>query len=271
MQDWGNAITYSTYVIENDAFSLSGSQENASTGYIAFDSMWFYDTGAEIIWQIGFTGTSYGGALGTVFLNFQRDYTYYYPDYVPAEWVLNLYSANDVRYGAYFPDPSDTGATVGYDYTISVPLLMKYYGNFNLISSYRLYQVSMPKPLRLAEQYLIRAEAYCMTNQTGLANQDLTTLSQNRSGGSFNVGPDEESWIDVISRERVKELYMEGFRLNDLKRWHRGFERTPNSYSQTTGNDLKIEADDPLFVWPIPQHEIEAPGSEITGNPSNNR
>ena len=256
MQDWGNAITYSTYVIDNKAFALSGNQTNQATGYIAFDSMWFYDTGSEIIWQIGFTGTSYGGALGTVFLNFNRDYTYYYPDYVPAEWVLNLYNSKDVRYGAYFPSTSDTGATIGYDYTIPVPLLMKYYGNFNLISSYRLYQVCMPKPLRLAEQYLIRAEAYCMTGQTGLANQDLTTLSHNRDGGSINVGATEESWIDVISDERVKELYMEGFRLNDLKRWNRGFERTPNDYSQTTGKDLKVEAGDPLFVWPIPQHEL---------------
>ena len=64
---------------------------------------------------------------------------------------------------------------------------------------------------------------------------------------------------------------MEGFRLNDLKRWHQGFERTPNSYSQTEGNDLEISADDPLFVWPIPQHEIESPGSEIEENASNNR
>ena len=64
---------------------------------------------------------------------------------------------------------------------------------------------------------------------------------------------------------------MEGFRLNDRKRWHQGFERTPNSYSQTEGNGLEISADDPLFVWPIPQHEIESPGSEIEENASNNR
>ena len=50
-----------------------------------------------------------------------------------------------------------------------------------------------------------------------------------------------------------------------------GFERTPNSYSQTEGNDLEISADDPLFVWPIPQNDIEAPGSDIEGNESNNR
>ena len=30
-----------------------------------------------------------------------------------------------------------------------------------------------------------------------------------------------------------------------------------------------VEKDDPLFVWPIPQHEIEAPGANIEPNESN--
>lgn len=37
--------------------------------------------------------------------------------------------------------------------------------------------------------------------------------------------------MDVIEAERVKELYMEGFRLHDLKRWHKGFERKPQDQS----------------------------------------
>lgn len=76
--------------------------------------------------------------------------------------------------------------------------------------------------------------------------------------------------MKTFSEERVRELYMEGFRLQDLKRWGLGFERTPQSCTQDEGNDLKIEAGDPLFVWPIPQHELEAPGSEITPNEATN-
>ena len=79
-----------------------------------------------------------------------------------------------------------------------------------------------------------------------------------------------ETWLGVISEERVRELYMEGFRLNDLKRWGKGFERTPQSNVQSEGSKLKVEPGDPRFVWPIPKHEIEAPGSEIQGNASNN-
>ena len=65
--------------------------------------------------------------------------------------------------------------------------------------------------------------------------------------------------MDVIEQERVKELYMEGFRLHDLKRWHKGFERTPQDQSLSNGSSLKVEKDDPLFVRPIPQHELDAP------------
>ena len=75
--------------------------------------------------------------------------------------------------------------------------------------------------------------------------------------------------MTIIEEERVKELYMEGFRLTDLKRWHKGFERTPQSQSISNGSSLKIMADDALFVWPIPQHELESPGASIAPNESN--
>ena len=54
------------------------------------DYLWHYDSSYEVIWRIGYTQTSYGGALGQIFLNFNNDYTYYYPDYVPAQSALNL-------------------------------------------------------------------------------------------------------------------------------------------------------------------------------------
>ena len=211
-----------------------------------------------------------------MFLHYNTDLTYAYPDYVPAEWVLNLYSSRDLRYLAYFRDATGTGIPNGYDYEIPVPYVVKYFGNRNFTNSYNLYHVCMPKPLRLAEQYLIRAEAYCRNNRTDLAAADLTTLSQSRGGGSISINTSSSStdfnpaYLQTISDERVKELYMEGFRLNDLKRWGAGFTRTPNSYSQKEGNDLEISADNPQFVWPIPQNDMDAPGSDIEGNESNN-
>jgi hypothetical protein len=94
------------------------------------------------------------------------------------------------------------------------------------------------------------------------------------SGGKVNLTKD--NYIDQIADERVRELYMEGFRLHDLKRWGKlyrngeGFKRVPQQQSLSEGSSLEVKADNPLFVWPIPQHEIESPGSEIQPNESNN-
>ena len=274
MQNWDDAIKYSSKLIDhnNNAYALSAANVSYTGGMSFFDYMWQYDLGTEVIWQLGFTTTSYGGALGQVFLNFNKDYYYYYPDYVPAQWVLDLYSSSDLRYSAYFAN-----ITTGYDHSLTWPLLVKYYGNQSFINPYLIYHVSMPKPFRLAEQYLIRAEAYCRQQSPNyaLASKDLSALRATRfaSGGSVSLTAD--NCIKTIAEERVRELYMEGFRLNDIKRWGKlynngeGFERKPQSNSLEEGSSLKKKADDPLFVWPIPQHEIEAPGSEVQPNESN--
>lgn len=263
MQDWDAAIEHSTKLIgRTDVFELANT--NPYSGSMTYlDYMWTNDSSFEIIWKVGYTVTSYGGALGQVFLNFTSDYTYYYPDYVPAQWVLNLYGSNDARYNAYF-----SSLQTGYASQLVWPLLVKYYGNQAFMQN-MIYHVNMPKPLRLAEQYLIRAEAYCRKGQYGAASGDLSALSSARAVGNAAVNVNSENWLDVISDERVKELYMEGFRLHDLKRWGRGFTRTPQTSSQPEGSSMEIKADNPLFVWPIPKNELEAPGAEILPNESN--
>ena len=127
----------------------------------------------------------------------------------------------------------------------------------------------MPKVFRLSEQYLIRAEAYCRMNNFNAAAEDLTTLRKARYSSYGSAMLSQDKWLDEISKERVRELFMEGFRLNDLKRWGRGFEREPQTQSIADGSSLKIKADNPLFVWPIPQHEIDLPDADIEPNESN--
>ena len=263
MQDWDSAIEHSTVLIDSDAFALASARGYVSSTQTYLDYLWTNDSSYENIWRIGYTTTSYGGAQGSVFLNFTTDFYYYYPDYVPAQWVLDLYASGDARYNAYF-----ARLQTGYPHQLVWPLLVKYYGNEALMQNL-IYHVNMPKPLRLAEQYLIRAEAYCRKGGFAQASADLSALRESRytSGGPISVNAG--NWLETISDERVRELYMEGFRLQDLKRWGKGFERTPQSQTQSEGSSLKIEAGDPLFVWPIPNHEIVSPGSQIQPNESN--
>ena len=275
MQDWEAAIEHSTAVIEqeNGMYSLSAANELYTSEMTFFDYMWNYDLATETIWQVGFTPTSYGGALGQVFLSFNNDFTYYYPDYVPAQWVLDLYTSGDMRYNSYFAT-----LTTGYDHALTWPLLIKYYGNQEFIG-YHIYHVVMPKPFRLAEQYLIRAEAHCRkdTPDFSKASKDINALREARfSGGGGSVSLTADNCIEEIANERVRELYMEGHRLQDIKRWGKlyrggeGFTRTPQNNSLAEGSSISVKADDPRFVWPIPQHELEAPGSEVQPNESNN-
>lgn len=264
MRNWDAAIEHSSKLINRtDVFELA-TTDLYSGNQTYIDYMWTNDAAFEIIWKVGFTVTSYGGALGQIFLNFNNDFTYYYPDYVPAQWVLDLYSSNDLRYGAYFAN-----AQTGYPHQLQWPLLIKYYGNESFIQNAVIYHVNMPKPLRLAEQYLIRAEAYCRKGQYSTGAADIAALRRARHTGNASASMNADNWLQTISDERVKELYMEGFRLHDLKRWNMGFERTPQTYTQKEGSSLKIEAGNPLFVWPIPNNELEAPGAEILPNESN--
>ena len=275
MQDWDQAIEHSSKVIDhpNRVYSLSSANELYTNNMTFFDYMWNYDLATETIWQLGFTTTSYGGALGQVFLSFNNDFTYYYPDYVPAQWVLDLYTSGDMRYNSYFAT-----LTTGYDHALTWPLLIKYYGNQNFIGYY-IYHVTMPKPFRLAEQYLIRAEAYCRKASPDFskASKDMNSLRESRfSAGGGAIQLTADNFIEQIANERVRELYMEGHRLQDIKRWGKlyrngqGFTRTPQNNTLTEGSSLSIKADDVRFVWPIPQHELEAPGSQIEPNDSNN-
>lgn len=262
MQDWDNAIKYSSELIDSKLYLLSSATTVYTNDMSYYDYMWKYDASTETIWKVGFLPTSYGGKLGQVFLNF--DEISYRPDYVPGQAALNTYEGNDLRYVSFFQD-----MPTGYAHGLVWPLLVKYYGNMEFVSNYRIYHVNMPKVFRLSEQYLIRAEAYCQKEDFAKASADISTLRQARYQTYGSATLTSENWLDEIDKERLRELFMEGFRLQDLKRWGKGFERKPQEQSVRDGSSLKIEAGNPLFVWPIPQHELDLPGSAIEPNESN--
>ncbi len=272
MQDWDAAIEYSSKIIDGkkSLYRLASTNAVAADGASEFAFMWAYDQGPEVIWRVGYTTSAYGSPLGSVFLGYTRDFYYFYPDYVPSAKVLDSFSSGDLRLESYFADAS-SGIVIGSPSGMNWPLLVKYYGNRSLLATSvtSFMHVNMPKPLRLAEQYLIRAEAYCENGEYSKASADLTALHSKRFSSGGAVSLNKDNWLETIADERMKELYMEGFRLHDLKRWGMGFEREPQSFSLEEGSSLKISSDNPLFVWPIPQHEIEVPGSAIEPNESN--
>ena len=263
MHRWDDAIKYASKVINSKRYFMASCTQNIGS-ISMYDYQWQEGKSTEGIWKVEFTLNSYGGALGTVFSNY--NYATYRPDYVPAKWVINSYDNNDLRVSSIFRN-----VTTGYEHALNWPMLIKYMGDSDFRRN-NILHVHRPTVLRLSEQYLIRAEAYAMKEEYTKAGKDISTLRTARySTYGGNTALSKSNAMDVIEAERVKELYMEGFRLNDLKRWHKGFKRNINDQpaANFVQSSLKVEKDDPLFVWPIPQHELEAPGSEIEPNESN--
>lgn len=102
---------------------------------------------------------------------------------------------------------------------------------------------------RLAEQYLIRAEARAQQGDFIGAKEDLNKIRQ-RAGLSDTAALSQQEILDAILQERRSELFTErGQRFFDLK-------RTGKLDSTLTGSKLGWNTTDSLF--PIPESELSA-------------
>ena len=116
--------------------------------------------------------------------------------------------------------------------------------------------------MRAAEMYLIEAESLARLGAGGA--EALYPLAIARDPAyelSTNTGQD---LIDEILLQRRWELWGEGFRFLDLKRLDMALDRTSKNGVETNHNSallnglMTVAADDPRWVWLIPQDEINA-------------
>lgn len=113
--------------------------------------------------------------------------------------------------------------------------------------------------LRLGEVYLIRAEAAARLGLLGQAIDDVNTI-RNRAGVgdlAATVDTQQEVLLAVLD-ERRRELFYEGHRFFDLKR----FMDIPSVAAYM--NELGLTG--PRLLFPIPQREIDA-NPELVQNP----
>lgn len=140
---------------------------------------------------------------------------------------IDRFDENDDR-GGYFYASAQSGATLTGKYT-------NQFGNIPVI--------------RLAEMYLIRAEANeRLGTEIGQSPLDDINLLRSRANASLLSSVD----LEEILEERELELAFEGFLIHDLKRTQR--------------NVGDLEYDDNALVFPIPQREIDA-NSLLEQNP----
>ena len=102
---------------------------------------------------------------------------------------------------------------------------------------------------RLAETYLLRAEAYIMKGDKASAAADINIIRKRAHAEPVGV---EDVDIDYLLDERLRELYGEELRMLTLCRMGKLVERN-RKYNPVTGKSIE----DYHNLWPIPYNEIE--------------
>lgn len=248
MQDWAAAKTAADAVIATNRYPLITSQAGLTT-------YWHNDGKQEDIMQLYVANTTETANTNAIYLGLNTATGKFRPDFVPSQWVVNRYEATDTRKAVYFSSKAvdfTTGAG-------TLTLVNKFPGNPTLFTTVNTNYQHAPKFLRMAEMYLISAEAGARGTGDADALAKLNALRTARGLTALSGIADEPLFAEV-KEERFRELAFEGFRLFDLKRWHEGFTRRDpqNENFVTTGagyTTLSIPADHPKFAWAIPSND----------------
>lgn len=105
--------------------------------------------------------------------------------------------------------------------------------------------------IRLAEMYLIRAEAAARLNKGDAARADINVIRK-RAGLADTAAATEAELLTAIEKERRAEFAHEGHRWFDLRRYNK---------ISTVGITQPFRA-----LWPVPEREVQTSGGTIAQN-----
>jgi starch-binding outer membrane protein, SusD/RagB family len=195
LKDYQNAQDKSSEVIDHSNVYDTVSIENV-----------FLKNNKEAIWQILPTENGWNTNDARVFILTAS------PNYVQpvsiSNQLLNAFDNNDKRKSNWIASATFDGVTYHYPY--------KYKANIQFADITEYLTV-----LRLAEQYLIRAEARTFLADIAGAQTDINIIRK-RAGLINTSANDEQSLVKAIEKERQLEFFAEwGHRWLDLKRTDR--------------------------------------------------
>lgn len=218
MGDWQKAELYSTSVIENPVYKI----EDIANVFLL--------NSQETIWSFhpGVAGVNTNEAKTFIFTSGPPTKAYLTTNLINAFepgdnrknlWVKKITGGANSWYHAWkYKKTTNTGTSQ--EYTIL---------------------------FRLAEQYLIRAEARAMQNKLSAAQFDLNKI-RNRAALPNTKAQTKEELLSVIMQERKVELFTEqGNRWFDLKR--------TNTANGVIGS-IKSQWKPTHVLWPLPEKEI---------------
>lgn len=199
----------------------------------------FHANSDEAIWQLQAVNTAGGRNTWEGFLMVPAS-----PTGTPliqlVPGLVNAFEPGDARYNNWVRNSPTANADRFYPF--------KYQARFGVtpIEEYTMV-------LRLAEQYLIRAEARLNQQNFSGALSDINAIRIRAGLGALSLGDDEQAIRLALEQERRIELFAEwGHRWFDLRRWE-----------SISGDPSKTRADDVLapvktdwqsndIYWPLP-------------------
>ena len=223
LNDWTNAEAESTAVIDNSGLYSLNSDLNSV----------FLMNSEEAIWQL----LPEGGIV-----NWTHEGSMFIPTGIPmhvslSDQLLHSFESGDFRRANWVDSIIVDSTTYYYPY------------KYKVMSATSLTEYSMV--LRLAEQYLIRAEARAQQENISGSQNDLNII-RNRAGLANTIATDKTSLLSAILHERQVELFSEwGHRWLDLKRT-KNIDAVMGVMTPQKGGSWKTE----WQLYPIPQSEI---------------
>lgn len=190
-KEWARAEAEANAVIQSGLYSLPATLNNM-----------FLQSSPETIWQLGKDNGNSGEGF-----TFVPSSATVRPGFVITNFLLNAFEGADKRKGSWLGKNTVSG--IGYYY----PFKYKVRATSPISEYYVVF--------RLAEQYLVRAEARLQQNNLNGAKADLDIVRTRAglAGVTVNTAP---ALFDALQKERQTELFLEwGHRWFDLKRWGR--------------------------------------------------
>jgi len=257
MQDFTNAALYAKQVIDAGTFSL---MTNAAyqTGFNSIaNTEWIW--GAYVQSD---QGDTFGSYFGQISWDGNTTYVRSRPKRINSA-LYNLISATDVRKKMWEPAPTTANFPLPLTTYIREPYMSRKFKTRELPT------IGDVPYIRLAEMYLIMAEAYANTaGKEADARTALYTLVVNRDPSYVLSTNSGTALIDEILMHRRVEFWGEGFRFFDLKRLNQALDRTvvPNFVSAAVGGVMQVPAGDVRWQFAIPISELQA-NPNSTQNP----
>jgi starch-binding outer membrane protein, SusD/RagB family len=222
MGHWPEAEMAATSVINSGRYQLAGLNNV------------FVSVSTEIIFQWAPVVDQHNSSEGFSFIPVNATTR---PNYAITDSLLLAFETGDLRKNGWMKTTQPiNGKTYTYPYKYKIkssPITTEY----NVV-------------LRLAEQYLIRAEARAQQNRINEAAEDVNIIRNRASLPALAPVMNKSQCLEAIEQERRIELFAEwGHRWFDLKRWNKAntvLSSMKGSYWQITDQ-----------LYPIPLSEIE--------------